>query len=421
LGSLSNVLDTVNVADYTIDMSNNGHYGNTTFNYQQPTMVNASVEHISHATAGTSGLNDSRSVGQYAVDGNLQKGIFSTRMYRLPLSSQYVSTRKKVVSRKAIFAPASSLGFNTRFGSMVLAYMGSAGSQPGDATLYPLVDSLFYDSSGLCMLQHYRLISGIYLTQRGTGVAGCTISIQPGGQGNVFRHAGRRTFQGPLSGYVQQNEWTTNGTYTNRLGNVFSGWNGTGVPAVGGTSGNFHYQNAAYGGCSGWGAVIGVVGDDYNDGTYSYDMGVCEHPTGMITEPTGGNPSVLYWPYVHTGPMAQDVLNQMHVDFSNIVFLSGQGGAGILCPDNVSFTPTQLVASGFCRPTGFIVHYDSIGPVGHRLLPHFAEAVTNPNINTYYPPSIGGGYPGFSLDNGLEVYFDITWSGDCSPGVINCS
>lgn len=418
LGSVSNPLETANLADYTVDISTTDG-GNYNLDYQEG-LVNASVETVSHATAGTSGINDARSVGQYGIDGKIQKAIFSTRMYRLPLQAQYVTPRKKVISRKAIFAPSNSLGFNSRFGSMVLAYMGSAGSQAGDATLYPLVDTLFYDSSGLCMLQHYRLISGIYLTQRGTGVANCTISIQPQ-QGNIFRHLARQTFQSSLSGYLPYNEWVNFPGYSYRLGNMFSGWLGTGVPGVGGTSGNFHYQNALYGGCSGWGAVMGVLGDDYNNGTYQYDVGVCEHPTGMQTsEPTGTNPSSLYWPYVHTGPTANDSTNALHVDFSNIVFYKQSDGT--LWPDNVSLTPTQLATtSGFCRPTGFILHYDSIGPVGHRLLPHFGEATVDSSINTYYPPSIGGGYPGFSLDNGLEVYFDITWSGDCPAGVLNCS
>jgi hypothetical protein len=107
----------------------------------------------------------------------------------------------------------------------------------------------------------------------------------------------------------------------------------------------------------------------------------------------------------------------LHVDFYNIVFSGWQRGIHNL--DDPAVSATAIGASGFCRPTGFIVHYDAIGPEGYRMLPHFGRANTNLTLNTYYEPSIGGGLPGFSMDNGMEVYLDIAWSSDC-VGATNC-
>lgn len=452
LGSPSNPLTTAYLPDYTKDVNIGSRYYNSQFNYQNG-LINASVEKISHATAGTSGINDDRSVGSYSVDGNLQKAIFSTRMYRLPMNQRAAAVgepanyntwtgRRKNITRKAIFAPASSLGFNSRFSSMVFAYMASRTSE-GEGVFYPVMDAMFYDSSGLAMLQHYRMISGIYLTERGTGVLKCSVGIYPQHpDNNIRKWASRRTFQGPVSGFVAVPGWVTNvtsGGGTWRRANLISGRNSMMVylngatPAFTGTSGNSSFSSGYLGEfCSGWGGVIGIQGDDYNnpsDVAYvpTYDMGVCPHPTGIVgnIEPTGTNPSSMYWPYFNTGPDGETNL-PLHVDFYDIMFYRPRT-LGDTAPmsntwwtDNVAWTPTQLATtSGFCRPTGYIVHYDAIGPVGYRLLSHYGRAKLDTNLNPVYPPSIGGGYPAFSLDNGLEVYLDISWSSDCA-GVDNC-
>jgi hypothetical protein len=229
LGSVNAPLVTPSVQNYTENLTTLDQWQDNTFNYQNG-LVNASVETISHATAGHSGLNDSRSVGSYAVDGKLQKAIFSTRIYRLPMNmaaagagQQYnynaPTGRRKNIQRKAVFAPASSLGYNSRFGSMVFAYMAANPSE-GNARFYPVVDSLFYDSSGLCMLQHYRLISGLYLTERGSGILDCTVGIFPSDV-NITRHSALKTYQGRVSGTLQSIPFMTEFP-----GNLFSGGSG---------------------------------------------------------------------------------------------------------------------------------------------------------------------------------------------------
>lgn len=417
LGGTSLPLKAANLFNYNVAPT----YADSDFNYQGvntdgPNVVAARNETISYATPGGSGMNFTRS------NDTQEKAIFSTRMYKMPIDTTTLGTvgnqatgRRKNVTRKALFTPASSQGYNSRYGSMVFSYLNNRDTL-GDYTYFPMIDSLFYDNSGLAQLQHYRLISGIYLTERGTGIAGCTVTIRPAG-GNVQRHVGRRTFQGPVTGYIQQPGWVTDATGTWRLGNMISGVVKTGFMGTG-TSGNSSWFTGAAPtsptGCSGWGAVIGFLGDDYNnpdDPAYNYfDVGVAEHPSGLLTEPTGGNPSLLYWPYVRTS-------TPLYVDFHDIIFFSGYGR---LWPDTLGTSVAQLTASGFCRPTGYIYHFDYIGGEGGRLLPNFgiANLDTTSAGSLYYDTvnnttQIGGALPGLSLDNGMEVYIDIGWSSDC--------
>lgn len=419
LGGISDPLRTPDIRNYTVKIADEP-YNNTTFNYQGPSAVDASSEVISYATPGASGLNLSRDSDRK------QKAIFSTSLYGLPINmdefaygtaSNYNlwTGRKKNVQRKAIFSPAQSMGYNSRFGSLVFGYM-YANATVGDYFYYPLIDSLFYDNSGRSLMQHYRLVSGVYLTQRGTGVAGCTIKIFPQGNGNVNRFVSRRTFQGPVSGYVQLPGWVLDPTGTWRYGNVLSGVNSTGVGRPGelGTSGDSSFWSASYGGCSGWGAIIGVMGDDYNNasdpGWSYYDMGIADHNVGSLSQPTGGNPSKLYWPHAYQGA-------PLYVDFSNIIFRKIDG---TLWPDNPSFTAAQLASSsGFCRPTGYIYHFDGIGAEGYRLLSNHGMGNTDPTNNHYDPPLYGGTYPALSMDNGMEFYLDLAWSSDCK-GAVEC-
>jgi hypothetical protein len=403
-------LKTANVSNYSIEPT----YQNTSFSYQGVAPVDASVETISYATMGASGIKTSR-------DPNYkQRAIFSSQIYRIPMDTTNYGPgypanyntwtgRKKTITRRAVFSPANSMGYNTRFGSMVFAYTAST-AELGKYTYYPTMDTLFYDNSGRSLMQHYRLISGIYLTQRGTGVASCTVSIRQKGTTTVppsiNRHNTRKTFQGPITGYIKQSDF---GTYLSdlesRCGNFMSGFSGYGN----GQAGNFYYQDARYGGCSGWGAVMGFVGDDYNDGTYYYDMGIADHNTGILIQPTGWTEPItgeskLYWPRAYMG-------GPLTVDFYDIVFRKQSDGK--LYPDNIDASPMKLASdSGFCRPTGYIIHYDNIGLEGFRLLPNHGVGTTDRLTNTY-TPLVGGAYPGFSFDNGLEVYLDISWSSDC--------
>lgn len=391
LGVSQSHLKTVNVANYTTDALSDG------FCYQGDG-VNAQSQTISYATPGVSGLNASQDL--------FQKAVFSSRIYKLPMDmsvsgNNVVSGRKKTITRRAIFTPANSLGYNTRFGSMVLATQAQDSTTPGQVVLYPLIDSLFYDSSGNALTQHYRLISGLYLTQRGSGIAACSITISPSGP-NIQRFVARKTFQGGLSGSLGSVP-----PYVPGANHFLSGWLGAGVVGVGGTSGTTGFYSASANGSSGWGAVLGVLGNDYDDGTYPYDQGVARHHTGSLVEPTGGNPSQLYWPYANVG-------TPLRVDFNNIIFKGG--GDNTLWPDNPAASVATLATSGFCRPTGYIMHVDAIGGQGYRLLPNHGTANIGTS-DTYYPPAYGGVYPALSQDNGLEVYFDISWSSPCGNGV----
>jgi hypothetical protein len=404
LGAQDKPLQTPDISNYSRDITAPPNYTNDTFNYQiQNRFVNAGAENISFATVGGSGIDVDRAIPQG------QRAVFSSRMYRLPMDmsiagNNLINGRNKKITRKTVFPPASSLGYNNRFGSMVFAYLGN--SEASESYIYyPIIDTLFYDSSGRSLMQHYRLISGIHLTQRGSGIIQCKISITPEGE-NIKRFNGRYTFQGPLSGSIPNIPWASDPDSTYRLGNIISGWNGNGHVSLGfGSSGNLHfYDKVNYPNSSGWGSIFGVMGDDYNDGTYPYDVGLIDHSTGSLIAPvTGDNPSSLYWPRVYHG-------QSLRVHFSDIVF---SGAKGLPFPDDPSYTTLFLAGKNFCRPTGFIAHYDNIGLKGYRLLPNHGRA--NNIDNNKYPESddFGGAYPALSFDNGIEVYMDISWSGDC--------
>ena len=71
---------------------------------------------------------------------------------------------------------------------------------------------------------------------------------------------------------------------------------------------------------------------------------------------------------------------------------------------NFSLLPTQ-----FKKPSGVIHHVENINGSGNRLLPNYAYP-NNQGIN-YYSPVQGGAYPGLSMQNGMQVFFDFNWSG----------
>lgn len=422
-------LDAPLKAPYLVNYTKTTDYVDNLFNYQGvtesgPNVMDARLNPISYATPGGSGMNFTR-----ATD-TKEKAVFSSRLYNTPtdmvptspgsLVGNHITGRKKNKIRKAIFPPASSVGYNSRFGSMVMAYLADS-TTLGKYIYYPVMDTLFYDTSGRSLMSHYRLISGIHLTERGSGIVNCTISINPQST-NITRHVSLKTFQGPVSGYLASHPYKTNFP-----SNFFSGGTGCGPHTNGpvvatGTSGDLYWRDNVKG-YSGWGGVYGVIDQTYDiDASKVYDIGVVAHSTGE-SEPTGQNSSSLYWPFVGAGTFTTDAFNRLHVDFSNIVF---SGSTHLTHSVDVpSSGASQLAALGWCRPTGYIVHYDNINLSGYRLLPNFGAGNIDfgDNGSLYYNTAsnttdIGGALPALSLDNGLEVYLDIGWNSNCNGCVV---
>ena len=133
------------------------------------------------ATSNGTGYDSSR-----VAYGN--KFIESTKGYNLPILTGLITGRTRKLTRKYSFLPAKSLGKNTRFGSLVYAYKTEA-----DSDYYPMIDCLFYDSSGQSLMAHYREITGIYFTNRGSGIVEAYTYTVPE-LDKPFIH---KTFQGP--------------------------------------------------------------------------------------------------------------------------------------------------------------------------------------------------------------------------------
>jgi hypothetical protein len=387
LGYSSQPLKTPSLTRYSVD--NAGDLG-ASFNYQA--FQDSSVKEISYATRGQSGEDVTKtSFGE--------KAVFAARVSRLPMTN--VTGRKKTLTRRTLFAPVSSLGTNTRFGSLVCAYRATDATQNyPDKLFYPMVDCLFFDSRNRALMQHYRQISGIYMYERGTGVADAYIGIIPTGE-NTLRFNYRRTIQGLVTGGTLE----SNQFFVDNFDNYLEGDNSRN------RSGDINYKvaNAGYG----RGGVLGVTGEDYK--TLPYDLGLIDHNIvyqgGFYTvTPMGstgvGNTDPIYWPSVNGG-------RQLTLSITGIRFYSG----GNIYVDNPAASDAVVRGSGFCRPTGYIVHYENIGQTGYRLLPNHGYP-NNSGINTYQPTT-GGYYPGLSLDNGLDLYLDITWNSDCGNAV-NC-
>jgi hypothetical protein len=218
--------------------------------------------------------------------------VFSSFTDNIPFQAtgqNLITGRKKTVTRKSVFSPINSLGYNTRFGSMVFAY--NAGGTSPAKTYYPMVDVLFFDSSGRSLMPHYRYITGIQMVERGSGIAESTVFISGTGISgeNIRRLSPRKTFQG--SGNIDMLTHATpailGGSPQIRFGQVFSG--GALNTGVTGLSKNFIYNGTGY---SGFGAVYGVVAD----GGYwaAYDVGLVDKNLNSLFEPSPSGD--IYWP-----------------------------------------------------------------------------------------------------------------------------
>ncbi len=293
-----------------------------TFTYQ--TRQNPFQKKVSYATPGVKGFNttDYIDFGQQAVFTSF------TSKGALTLTGQNTITgRKKTITRKSVFSPVNSLGYNTRFGSMVYAFAANTDTV-GDKLYYPMVDTLFYDTSGRATMAHYRFITGIALTDRGTGIAESFVYLSGVNGASAFKLGGLKTFQGPTTGANSSGDFFGHVAVTTTFNVPGVGFRCTGIPCSGViTSGQSGNLGSAGGGINvvsgsghgntnhGWGAVYGIVASGFPaTGWFTSgkaDLGLTDHSLRALVEPS--ETGTLYWPYVKAG-------NELSVLFTGIKY-----------------------------------------------------------------------------------------------------
>jgi hypothetical protein len=145
----------------------------------------------------TMGVNEDAPSGLYSDSPNFgNKVLISTKGFNLPVSGDQTG-RTRTLIRRHSFMPSKSLGKNVRFGSLVYAFRRE--NEPSNA-FWPMIDCMFYDSSGQHILAHYREITGVYLTNRGSGILEAYTYTIPT-LDNPFTH---KTFQGPGTGELTE-------------------------------------------------------------------------------------------------------------------------------------------------------------------------------------------------------------------------
>lgn len=259
---------------------------------------------IAVATQGKQGYN-----AAYINQGNVCN--FSSEVSNLSFNKAVQTGRKKIFTRKATFPPVNSYDWNTRYGAMVYAYKNGG-------SFYPIVDTLFYDSSGRSLNQHYRSFSGAHLTERGSGVFDGYLVSTP----TTFGKFVARTYQGPVSGgsLVQHN--LTGQEYEISTGPVQAG-------TVEGVTGSDQAGSVFFNG-NGWGTVYGVLSP------LEVDYGIADHSLTKNTPPN--STGAIYWPRADIASK-QEIL----LETSGLKFYSS--GFGIVNDDGGFFDASnQLVA-----------------------------------------------------------------------------
>ncbi len=267
------------------------------FSYQ--TSQTLTDQEISYATPGAQGFNT-----EIADFG--KKAVFSTNTVQFPLAiagQNMISGRKKTVTRRSLFSPVSSLGYNTRFGSLAYAFKYSTASQ-GNSSYYPYIDCLFLNSSGQHLLPHYRYITGVAFADRGTGIFSVSFSLSGADRSSIFKFNMRSGFCGAstspshtLLTSTQVDDLNADhyagilgsGLFDTRASGSSNGVSVIGLYNAGGT------QMLAS--SSGWGAAYGLV---VNSGFYTFppDLGLYDHNTGQLFVTDTGQ---LYWPNTANG------------------------------------------------------------------------------------------------------------------------
>ena len=130
------------------------------------------------------------------------------------------------------------------------------------------------------------------------------------------------------------------------------------------------------------------------------------HPIGIV--PTGAVPlgfsptgvQVYFYISFFSGTLGATTIKAS----GNDLFITGTGGIN----DYVSG------ASGFARPTGYLMHSETFD-----LLPNYAYPSIAAKTGASYQYSInaGGIYPSMLLDNTLSINMEMTWSGACGDAM----
>lgn len=291
-GSISDGLSLPQIGDYKLQDDNL-----IDFSYQLS--QDLSAKEISYATPGVNKFSSAYS------DFGKRSAITSSSV-KLPISytgQNLITGRKKTISRRSIFSPVSSLGYNTRFGSLVYGY-NYEDEGIGKRGYYPLIDCLFFDTSGQSMMPHYRFISGIQLTERGTGILNINFGASGNTSDSIFKFVMRDGFMGPYSSpfshaKLQEIAWSGDISNPNPIqysgflasGDTNNSYGNTGVVVTTGIDGSL--VTGKYG----WGQVYGIV---VNSGFYDYlpDLGLIPHTTSSLQEPSATGK--LYWPSVNS-------------------------------------------------------------------------------------------------------------------------
>lgn len=326
------------------------------FTYQSK--QNPELKAVSYATPGAKGYRDD------LVDYGKQ-ATFTSFTIKQPIiitGQNTITGRKKTITRKSAFSPVNSFGHNTRFGSLVYAF-GANTDVAGDKLYYPMIDCLFFDSSGRSLMPHYRFVTGIVVQERGSGVLDVKFALSGSGANGIFyKFTGHRTFQGPSQDVISHPKLTEL-IFTSGGNNYYSGFLGSGNSIASGISGStsdvvVSGNLVGYG----FGVVYGLVVDS---GFYVSppDLGLTDHSTGLLIEPS--NTGLLYWP---------TLLPQ------NSLFLTSP---------TVSYYTTHI-PSGVIQDTGWFGSNQIIEDISFQLLDsNFNSVIPGTGFHSYVTGNIG--------------------------------
>jgi len=377
-----------------------GILSSSSFKYNQTNFVNATGQPIAYASPG--GSLFSSVIPNYG-----QPAVFSTSLRRVPPTIVTGRTQKSTKSSR--ISPIQSLGWNARYGSLVLANINGLTSLE-TVQAFPYMEYLFFDNSGRgANMPHYRIIPEIYMVDRGTGVSQVVFSIT--GQGidgspssPIQRIWSATGFMGPYSGTSSglnpNYPWTglftgTGPSFGNpplQSGIVFSGNN---------PSSNL---TGTFSGLYGNGAVYGIIAP--NSGFYGlpYDTCLLDNPVwsgfsgdlgfGSLPNPTGET-GLLCWPSQGskiglsiTGMQYSGAWSGTNVvcsfsDFSDILV----GTSGYQFISDILFSGNSIINT--LSGSGVITFSDGTHTTQMNFLSGSSKLVTGYNFNSTFTRGSG--------------------------------